>query len=240
MDTQILSDLGLTNAEIKVYLALLELGSSTAGPILEKTVLQNSVVHMTLRKLINKGFVTFVKEGKRNHYQASNPKNIIQFIEEKKSRFEALLPELIAKQDLAKEKPEIITFRGIRGVKELLFELLDSGGSEHNTFGSSAKSLMLGDAWWVDYHKKRSKKKIKARLLFNKSLSFWNAEGKYPRSEVRYTQSGFEPLTETIVRNNAVAIIVWTDIPLGILMRHREVAESYNSFFKLMWSGAKK
>lgn len=47
MDTQILEDIGLTNAEIKVYIALLELGTSTAGPIIEKTGLQNSVVHMT-------------------------------------------------------------------------------------------------------------------------------------------------------------------------------------------------
>ena len=63
MDISILEDIGLTNAEIKVYLALLELGSSTAGPILEKSKLQNSVVHMTLNKLIDKGFVTFIKEG---------------------------------------------------------------------------------------------------------------------------------------------------------------------------------
>ncbi len=55
MDIRILEDIGLTNAEIKVYLALLELGTSTAGPVLSKTGLQNSVVHMTLARLIDKG-----------------------------------------------------------------------------------------------------------------------------------------------------------------------------------------
>ena len=54
MDTKILEDIGLSNAEIKVYLTLLELGTSTAGPILEKSGLQNSVVHMTLNKLIER------------------------------------------------------------------------------------------------------------------------------------------------------------------------------------------
>ena len=44
MNTEILEDLGLTQSEIKTYLTLLELGSSTAGPILEKSNLQNSVV----------------------------------------------------------------------------------------------------------------------------------------------------------------------------------------------------
>src|SRR3989344_4069712 len=154
MDTHILEDIGLTNAEIKVYLTLLELGSSTAGPIIEKSGLQSSVVHMTVNKLVEKGFVSFVKEGKRNHYQATNPKHIIEFINEKKQRFEQILPELLLKQQTAKIKPEIITFRGVKGIKELLLELLDAEGKEHHTFGSIRKSLMLGDAWWVSYHKK--------------------------------------------------------------------------------------
>ena len=76
MDISILEDIGLTNAEIKVYLSLLELGTASAGPIIEKSGLQSSVVHMTLNKLIDKGFVSFVKEGKRNYYQSSNPKHI--------------------------------------------------------------------------------------------------------------------------------------------------------------------
>ncbi|MAG60272.1 hypothetical protein CL619_00650 [archaeon] len=240
MNTQILEDIGLTNAEIKVYLALLELGTSTAGPILEKSGLQNSVVHMTLHKLIDKGFVTFVKEGKRNHYQAANPKHIIDFINEKKERFEEILPELLIKQKESKEKPEIITFRGIRGIKELLLELLDAGGKEHHTFGSSVKSLMLGDAWWVSYHKKRSQRGIKAKLLFNESLVHWKAEKKYPKSEVRYTKSGFEPLTETIIRNNKIGVIIWSDKPLGILINQKEAAQSYDKFFHIMWNTATK
>src|SRR3989344_1436238 len=114
MDTQILEDIGLTNAEIKVYLALLELGSATAGPIIEKRL------------------ISFVKEGKRNRYQASNPKHIVEYIDEKKERFEQILPDLLKKQKISKEKPEIITFKGIKGVKELLLELLDAGGTEHH------------------------------------------------------------------------------------------------------------
>ena len=238
MDTQILEDIGLTNAEIKVYLALLELGTSTAGPILDKSGLQNSVVHMTLNKLIDKGFVTFVKEGKRNHYQAANPKHIIDFINGKKERFQEILPELLLKQQESKEKPEIITFRGMRGIKELLLELLEAGGKEHHTFGSTTKSLMLGGAWWISYHKKRSQRGIKAKLLFNESLVHWKAEKKYPKSEVRYTKAGFEPLTETIIRNDKIGIIIWSDKPLGTIIHQKEAAESYDEFFQLIWNTA--
>ena len=40
MDTTILEDLGLKNAEIKVYLALLDLGVAKAGEIIKKSGLQ--------------------------------------------------------------------------------------------------------------------------------------------------------------------------------------------------------
>src|SRR3989338_5391745 len=98
MNTKILEDIGLTNAEIKVYLSLLELGTSTAGPILQKSGLQNSVVHMTINRLIDKGFVSFFKEGKRNNYQAANPNHILEYLDEKKTNFQSILPELILKR----------------------------------------------------------------------------------------------------------------------------------------------
>lgn len=235
MDTHILEDIGLTNAEIKVYLALLELGSTTAGPVIDKSGLQSSVVHITLNKLVEKGLVSFVKEGKRNHYQAANPQHISDYIQEKKERYEQILPELLLKQQTAKQKPEIVTFRGVKGIKELLLELLTAGGKEHHTFGSSVKSLMLGDAWWVAYHKKRAQRGINAKLIFNESLRKWTDINKYPKAEYKFTRANFEPLTETIIRNERVGIIVWTEKPLGILIHQKEAAESYDKFFTIMW-----
>lgn len=239
MDTQILKDLGFTNAEIKVYLALLELGLSTAGPIIEKSGLQSSVVHMTLNKLVTKGFVSFIKEGQRNHYQATDPKHISEYIDEKKKQFEQLLPELILKQQMAKEKSEVTTFRGIKGIRELLYGLLEAGGTEHHTFGSAKESLMMGDAFWMSYHKKRAENGIKARLIFNDSLKEWCDVNLYPDAGYKFTSAGFEPLTETIIRNDKIGIIIWTEIPLGILINSKVAAKSYDKFFEIMWKTGK-
>ena len=240
MEIDVLQEIGLTPAEAKVYLALLELGGVSAKYILDKTGLHNSVVHTTLNRLIEKGFVSFIKDGKKNIYQASNPKHVVDFIDAKKERFEEILPSLLAKQGMNLDKPEVTTFRGVRGVRELLLELLDAGGNEHHTLGSSAKSLMLGEAWWVDYHAKRVKKKIHAKLLFNASLRAWAAEKKYKLAEVRYSESGFEPLTETIVRNDKVGIILWTEKPLGMLVHNKELADSHDTYFSFLWEKAKR
>ncbi len=238
MDTQILEDIGLTNAEIKVYISLLELGTATAGPIIERSNLQSSVVHMTLNKMIDRGFVGFVKEGKRNYYHATDPKLILDYMNEKKENFEKILPLLLAKQKTGSQKPEVIVFRGIRGIKQLLYDLLEAGGKEHHTLGSAKESLILGDAWWIGYHKKRAQKGIAAKLLFNDSLKFWGAELKYPKAEVRYTKQGFEPLTETIIRNSKVGIIMWTEKPIGVLIDHEVLAQSYEKFFQIIWESS--
>ena len=235
MDTQILEDLGFTNAEIKIYLALLELGTSTAGPIIEKSGLQSSVVHATLNKLVNKGFVSFVKEGQRNHYSAANPNHISNYIDDKKREFEELLPFLLSKQERAKEKSEVTTFRGIKGIRELLHELLEAGGKEHHTFGSSKDSLMMGEPFWLNYHRRRAAKGISAKLLFNESLKEWTDVNIYPKAKYKFTNTGFEPLTETIIRNDKIGIIIWTKLPIGILIHSKEAAKSYDQFWKLMW-----
>jgi len=243
MDTSILEDIGFSNAEIKVYLALLELGSATAGPILDKTGLQNSVVHMTLNRLVDKGFVTFVKEGKWNHYQATEPKHIIDFIEDKKKRFESILPELELKQKLAEAKPDVKTFRSKKGLRELLYELLDAGGDSHHTIGSPVESVMMGDAFWIDYHHKRAEKKINAKLIFNESMRDWTekvkATGHYPYAEIRFMEQGFDPLTETIIRNDKVGILLWIEKPIGILIHNRALADSYEKYFRFLWKKAK-
>lgn len=239
MDIQVLEDIGLTPAEIKIYLALLELGTATAGPILDKTGLQNSVVHMTLNRLIEKGLVSYIKEGKRNHYQAANPRHIVEYIDEKKERFEALLPSLLARQVQSKEKPEVITFRGKKGIKELLYELLGNGGKEYHTLNSPHASIMMGDHFWLTFHKKRASQGIRARQVFNESLRTWVKQIKYALSQLRYTKKGFEPLTETIIFGKQVAVLIWSEKPLGVLIRNQAIAESYDRYFEMVWGQAK-
>ena len=75
--------------------------------------------------------------------------------------------------------------------------------------------------------------------MFNASLRSWNAENKYKSSEIRYSETGFEPLTETIIRNDKVGIIIWTDNPTGVIIHNEVAAESYDKFFEIMWKTGK-
>ena len=45
MDLQLLRNIGLTDSEIKVYFALLELGSSSKGPIVNESKVASSKIY---------------------------------------------------------------------------------------------------------------------------------------------------------------------------------------------------
>jgi len=238
MDESILEDLGLTHAEIKVYLALLELGSASAGPILEKSGLHNSVVHRNLDRLIEKGLITFVLEGKKKYYQAVDPKSLIDFLEEKKERVKSILPELIEKQRSAKQKPEARIYRGVRGVKELLYQMIDTDAKEYFGYGGPQKAHdLLGDHFWAGFHNRRIQRKISAKLIFHSSLKWWGEKLNRKRlTNVRFTSRDFEALTETVICGSNVGIIVYLDKPYGFLLQEKIAANSYKKFFDLLWN----
>lgn len=148
IDTAILEDIGLTNAQIKVYIALLELGETTSGPILKRSELQNSVVYNALNQLIKHGLVTFILKGKRKHFSAADPKNLITFVEDKKEKIQNLVPQLIAKQALVKKKQEAQVFVGWKGVYNAFNYILETlpKGSEYIGFAAGFEEQYTEEA----------------------------------------------------------------------------------------------
>lgn len=241
MDTSILEDIGLTGAEIKVFLTLLELGSSNAGKVVEKSGLQNAVVHRAFHSLAEKGLISYVQVGKIKQYQSIEPKQLLNFLDEKRARLQKILPELEEKTKESEEKPQAILFQGVRGVKELINLMIDTSSKEYNAYGGPQKAHdLLGDFFWENFHKKRLKNGIKAKLLFHYSLKWWADElnNKFKLTKVKTTKRNFEELTETIVCGNKVAILVYLDKPFGFLIKEKLAAESYRRFFELIWKQA--
>ena len=120
MDDKILEEAGLTKNEITIYKALLEFGPSTAGPLTKKSGVHRSRVYESLNRLVDKGLVSYKIQSNRKYFQAQNPEEIIDFIDEKKEKVKSILPELNALQMLRPETQEANVFEGYKGIKSLL------------------------------------------------------------------------------------------------------------------------
>lgn len=241
MDVSILEDLGLTNAEIKVYLALLRLGSSNSVQIIDKSGLQSSVVFRALTSLIEKGLINYNLEGKRRNYQATDPKNFLHFIDDKKRKFNEILPELVKEQNISKRKEVATVYKGIRGLKEVYSIMRNTKGKEYNSFGGGKQCEdLLGEDWWKNHHLKRIANKLPARQVFDETVrkaGEWNKTQKL--SKVRFLSKEYQQFQETVIVGDTVAINVFTTSPYGFLIQDKVVADGYRKHFELLWKAAK-
>ncbi len=242
MNVEILEDLGLTRTEIKVYLVLLELGSSSAGLILEKSSLPNSTVHRDLNSLIEKGVINFILEGKRKIYQATDPEQFFTYIEDKKKKFEEILPELKARQSKNRAEEKASVYKGIRGIKEVYEIMINAQGKEYNTFGGGpVTGEIMGLTWWLNLHRRRVENKLPSRQLFDESVKKIGGSeiARNPLTKIRYVDKDFAQFQETAIVGDYVAIAVFTESPYAFLIRDKHVADSYRKHFELLWRSAK-
>ncbi len=241
MDISILEEIGLSNTEVKVFLALLGLGESKAIEIIRKSKLQSSSMYNALNHLIEKGFVAYIKKHKIKYYKCSDPETILKYLELKKSEFLRILPELKEKQKKV-EKEGVEFYKSYKGIKTLFLELLKDGkkGDIYRSIAfeekeeyikaseklfAAAKSLVKEKkiiTKVITHEKTRKPKDKKTKTIFNK----------------RYVD--FPLLPNTLIFKDKTAIISWTDEPSGILIHSKDIAEKYSKFFDHLWKLGKK
>ncbi len=240
MDTKILKDIGLTQSEIKVYTTLLQLGSTTVGRVLEKSGLQNSVIHRALNSLIEKGIISYILEGKRKTYQATSPENLLNYLEEKKEKLEEIIPELKKRQNIS-QKESATVYKGTRGIREVYRILREIKAKEYLSFGGGKVcEEKMGTLWWESHHTKRIANKLSSRQVFDETVKgFGKGLTKKPLSKIRYLPADFAQFQETVIVGDFVAITIFTDNAYSVLIEDKIVAQGYKKYFEVLWKSAK-
>ena len=238
MEEKILQDLGFSYVESKVYLLLLYLGSVKVGKIIEKSGLQSSTTHNTLHSLANKGYISYVLKGKIKIYQAVNPKNILKEFREKEAKFESILQSLEQQHRFGEEKPLAEIFEGIKGVINLLNELIeDAKPKDKYCFfaideSNSNKEIQK---FFETYDAKRKDKGLVVRGIARKELKPLFKKRKILR--MRYVT--YQIPSNISVCNNKMALISWGEKPTGVLIKSKTICESQIKFFENLWKEAK-
>lgn len=246
MDESILRDIGLTESEIKVYLALLELGSSKKANIVKKAKIASSKIYEITDKLINKGLVSYIVKDNVKYFNASPPSRIKSYLDDKQKKIEVqqnkleqFLPQLALLQNLEKNKTNAEIFAGWKGLQTVYDDLLDSlkKDDEYFVFGAS-KGLdeKKVKSFYTRFSSKAIRKNLKANIIFNK-----DAKGNIPDvgkySKVRYLDH-ITP-SETLIYKDKTAIVILDKEPIVILITSEMVARSFKEYFKILWINAK-
>jgi sugar-specific transcriptional regulator TrmB len=243
MNTKILKEIGLTDTEIKVYLALLKLGATSAGKIVEETGVYRKNLYDSLNKLIEKGLVTYVIENKIRFFQPKNPDNLINYLDEKKARIDErkkelhdLLPELKLKFNSLNPEIESEIYRGIEGIKTILKECLNH--KEVLFIGATGDVENRLPYFWPHYNKEREKLKCKWKLLLvheakNKPIT----KSKY--YEYKILPKILSGLNVIYIYGNYVANVLWLEKPIAFVTKHKNLANNYRKYFCYLWGSIK-
>jgi len=242
MDLSVLEEIGLSKAEIKVYLALLGLGPVRAGPIIKKAGIQSSVFYNAAHNLLDKGLLTYIKKGKIKYYQANNPENIVEYIEEKKKRFEELLPELLLEQKPYDSQTAEV-FVGIKGVKAA-FMTINKDLKKHDFYYAFIMEEQFKNKEIVNFILRldnlRHNKGIQARLISNmKYRDFFKRQyTKTKAISLKYTNIDI-PMGLAITKNHLL-LLTWGESPNAFLISSKELTKRFKIFFEDVWNSSKK
>lgn len=235
----ILTNIGLTEKEAKVYLALLELGTKVVSEISQKARINRVTTYDILEKLKEKGLISSFTKAKVKYFTATDPEMIASNYAQKTKALESSLPEL---KRLRGETvhPRIQYFEGLQGIKSIYEDTL-TAKTEILNFSNSAEIRKYWPTYDKDYVAKRAQKKIHlkglipdddAGKLVKSQDTIYNREMRLlPKDKYTFTN-------EINIYDNKVAIISFADELIGMIIESHEIADTQRTIFQMCWDAS--
>ncbi len=239
-------NMGFSDREASVYLALLGLGKGTVSEIARRAAINRTTGYDILDSLVGKGLATISGKEPKQEYAAESPEKIRRFLESQRDKAqealagaEEIIPELRSLYSV-RSRPQIRFYEGKEGMKDVYEDTLSAGEAIRAYANVDDMHKALPD-YFPRYYKRRSEKGIKVRAIVPANAAGIERAG-HDTEESRETalvpadQYYFSP--EINIYDNKVVIASWRE-KLGIIIESAEIADAMKKIYELAWTGAK-
>ena len=241
MDKKILQEVGLSQKEIEIYLTLLRAENLTASKIAEKTGIYRPNVYDNLESLIEKGLVSFVISDRVKHFRAEKPEKLEEYLLEKHETLHKIIPELNQMIAQKTDETSVTVHRGKHVLRTVLtnnLNLLKKHGGIHYAMNvDDARYVENEPIYFHQFIKLIEESGINERMISPLGSKFF-AGGK--TSEYKFIPEEFFSPISTHIAYDTVSIITWSHPLYAVVIKNKEVANSYTKHFNLLWKIAKK
>lgn len=240
--------IGFTDGEAKVYLSLIELGSSTVGPIVKKARVAYSNVYDILNRLIGKGVVSFILKSKTKYFQATSPEVLLEYVNKRemeiiaqKELLKEIIPQIASLQEFKSEQ-EAEVFVGIKGIKgayEKLFSNRVNKNEEDLFFYTHKEEYSeLVDTLYHEINRKHTIN-IKSRGIANEFFKNSSiVKTWFSKDNIKFVDF---PVPGNIdIFQDKILIISFKQPIIGILIKSASLVDSMKEYFESIWMVAKK
>lgn len=236
---QILQKLGLNEKESRVYLALLNLGQSSAHSVARISGLKRPTTYVILEDLRARGLVLKMPGSKKQMFSARSPEELVHDMKKNLADAEYALPELMNVYSGGNSRVKTVHFEGVEGIKQLL-EYRAKEMKDEELVGFYATDLNA-DKELVRYFKedwpKITQRLGKQRYIApeHPSLKDYRDVDKAHNREVKtvsYEQYSSEVAIDVV--GDVVRIQDYKNLQ-GVAIENADVAKTVRQIFEMVW-----
>jgi len=245
IDKDTLMQVGMTKNETEVYLCLLQSDEALAGEISKKTKISRTYIYDTIEKLMQKGLVSYVVRNGKRYYKAASPNKVIDYLKDREAKVNLILPQLLALHKPLTKKPIVEVYDGAEGMKNIYTIMFRLKPKEWQLLGSSGKAEeVVGHDFLDIMESRRAKLKIRFKCLMNPTEQARNRGkelSKFPLTEIRYLTQEYVSPVSIYLFEDYISLMLWMkEKPLAILIKDKDITNSFKEHFNLLWKLAKK
>lgn len=235
-----LKELNMEDNEIKVYMACLYLGSSKVHEIAKKSELIRTTTYGVLRSLIEKGLVSTILKDNVTFFQAANPRQLLNILDEKKKRINSIIPELEKIQEVEPLKHKVELFEGKEGLKTIFNDYVSKPNQIVKIIGFFSKWHEFFGEWTNIYYRKKKENKVKSLALTDEKERSFAKDKMITNAEVRFIKD-LDIDAECFLYGDKVVLVSFNKENLkGIVIEDKEIAKMQNLLFDKLWNVASK
>ncbi len=243
INLDILKEIGLNEREAKAYIGLLEIGSTTTGPLVDKTKIPASKIYEVLKRLEEKGFANHIIINNHKHFQAADPQILLNYLERKYDEFREYVSRLQELKRQTNQAQYAEFYEGRRAIFSLIRHLIKNAQEGDDYFNFSfddelkepALSAFFSSIGKLSHEKKLNMKtlspKNKKRLIesiFDKKY-FKMVKNKFTS---QYVPEGM------IIIGDDLILVEWEGEPSAVRIQSKTFADNYRNLFNTMYEKA--
>lgn len=241
-----LEQIGFSNNEASVYVALLELGSTTTGPLAKKTGLHSQLIYKALDGLLRRNLASFVIKRNRKYFQASNPEMLLDTLHHLEDATRAYIPDLKRLQKSGKDPLQVKILYGHEGFISNLRDVVTSA-SKHDKVvriigGAAGHDFyrVIGD-WYDTYVELLARKKVAKWQISptNAASEFKEKFAREPNTVLKIMPRDFSSITQTRITPELATIEIYETETIIIQIWNKAIAQSYRTYFDFLWKQGK-
>ena len=243
-----LQDLGLTDKEAVIYLALLQVDGATALDLSKRTKINRSTVYVTIENLAKKGLVSETTIGKKTQFQAESPERLETYVEKRRLQFEEqsgrlkdIIPEIKSIQRQSGERPVVKYFEGKEGILNSTLELFGDKSDEsvemYLVYPKEATEEVFSQEELTKFKKIRIDRNIKTKALYSSFGADKPSDNTGER--IKIDASKYPISADISVYSDKIRISILGKRLSSIFIRSKDLADTMRSLIQLIFDSKK-